>query len=107
MYVLVPMKNLPFPILSLLVGLFLYSLSIPRKRREKRRRLELERIEKERRIEEERRNRMMEEAARRAQITAEIHALERQEAQKKEDARRKKEAEESKFYSALRSRHNL
>ena len=50
---------------------------------------------------------MMAEAARRAQITAEIHALERQEAQKKADARRKKEAEERKFYSALRSRYNL
>ena len=77
------------------------------KKKDERRQRELERIEKERRIEEERRNRMMEEAARRAQITAEIHALERQEAQKKEDARRKKEAEEREFYSELRSRYNL
>ena len=86
--------------------LFLPFYLIGKKKKERKQR-ELDRIEKERRIEEERRNRMMEEAARRAQITAEIHALERQEAQKKEDARRKKEAEESKFYSALRSRHNL
>ena len=86
--------------------LFLPFYLIGKKKKERKQR-ELDRIEKERRIEEERRNRMMEEAARRAQITAEIHALERQEAQKKEDARRKKEAEERKFYSELRSRYNL
>ena len=107
MYVYMIPGGSTFGQICLVSGLLFLPFYLIGKKKKERKQRELERIEKERRIEEERRNRMMEEAARRAQITAEIHALERQEAQKKADARRKKEAEERKFYSELRSRYNL
>ena len=101
MYVYMIPGGSTFGQICLVSGLLFLPFYLIGKKKKERKQRELDRIEKERR------NRMMAEAARRAQITAEIHALERQEAQKKEDARRKKEAEERKFYSELRSRYNL